>query len=129
MACDFFTMPTVTFRVLFVFIMLVHERRRIVHFNATEHPTAQWTAQQIVEAFPWETVPRSLWQNPYGERVSSDYRDSPSRCSVRGAGPGRRGIVPASTVHTELPLGSRPLRLLAHGSGWFRKCACDGQSQ
>jgi putative transposase len=51
-ACDFFTVPTVTFKVLFVFIMLAHERRRIIHFNITEHPTAQWTAQQIVEAFP-----------------------------------------------------------------------------
>jgi hypothetical protein len=59
-ACDFFTVPTATFRVLFVFIMLAHERRRIVHFNITEHPTAQWTAQQIVEAFPWESAPRSL---------------------------------------------------------------------
>jgi hypothetical protein len=51
-ACDFFTVPTARCRVLFVFIMLAHERRRIVHFNITEHPTAQWTAQQIVEAFP-----------------------------------------------------------------------------
>jgi hypothetical protein len=59
-ACDFFTVPTVNFRVLFVFIMLAHERRRIVHFNITEHPTAQWTSQQIVEAFPWETAPRYL---------------------------------------------------------------------
>jgi putative transposase len=59
-ACDFFTVPTVTFRVLFVFVVLAHERRRIVHFNVTEHPTAQWTAQQIVEAFPWDTAPRYL---------------------------------------------------------------------
>ena len=56
----FFIVPTATFRVLFVFIMLAHERRRIVHFNITEHPTAQWTAQQIVEAFPWDTAPRYL---------------------------------------------------------------------
>ncbi len=57
-ACDFFTVPTASCKVLFVFIMLAHDRRRIVHFNSTEHPTAQWTAQQIVEAFPWETAPR-----------------------------------------------------------------------
>ena len=55
--CDFFTVPTATFRVLFVFLVLAHERRRILHFNITEHPTAQWTAQQIVEAFPWDTAP------------------------------------------------------------------------
>ena len=49
-----------TFRVLFVFIVLRHERRRIVHFNVTEHPSAEWTAQQMVDAFPWDTAPRYL---------------------------------------------------------------------
>jgi len=58
-ACDCFTVPTASFKVLLVFIMLAHERRRIIHFNLTEHPTAPWTAQHIVEAFPWETAPRS----------------------------------------------------------------------
>jgi putative transposase len=57
-ACDFFTVPTATCQVLFVCILLAHARRRIVHCDITEHPTAQWTAQQIVEAFPWETAPR-----------------------------------------------------------------------
>jgi transposase InsO family protein len=59
-ACDFFTVPTVTFRVLFVLVILAHDRRRIVHFNVTAHPTAQWTAQQVVEAFPWKEAPRYL---------------------------------------------------------------------
>jgi putative transposase len=59
-SCDFFTVPTATFKVLFVFIILAHERRRIVHCNITEHPTAQWTAQQIVDAFPWDTAPHYL---------------------------------------------------------------------
>jgi len=59
-ACDFFTVPTASCKVLFVFILLAHERRRIVRFNITEHPTAQWTSQQIVEAFPWESAPRYL---------------------------------------------------------------------
>ena len=59
-ACDFFTVPTASFKVLFGFIMLAHERRRIVHFHITAHPTAPWTAQQIVDAFPWDTAPRSL---------------------------------------------------------------------
>jgi putative transposase len=71
-ACDFFTVPTATFRVLFVFIMLAHERRRIVHVNITEHPTAQWTAQQIIEAFPWATAPRYLLRDRdtiYGEHL------------------------------------------------------------
>jgi transposase InsO family protein len=59
-ALDFFVVPTVTFRVLFVLVILAHERRRIVHFNITEHPTAAWTAQQVVEAFPWDEAPRYL---------------------------------------------------------------------
>ena len=57
---DFFVVPTVTFKVLFVFVVLAHARRRIVHFNVTEHSTAEWTARQISEAFPWETAPRYL---------------------------------------------------------------------
>ena len=57
---DFFTVPTLGFQVLFVFVVLVHDHRRIVHFNVTEHPSAVWTAQQLVEAFPWDPPPRFL---------------------------------------------------------------------
>ena len=57
---DFFVVPTATFQLLFVFIVLHHDRRRIVHFAITGHPTSAWTAQQIREAFPWETAPRYL---------------------------------------------------------------------
>jgi hypothetical protein len=56
----FFTVPTASFRVLFVMVALAHHRRRIVHFNATANPTAVWTAQQVVEAFPEESAPRFL---------------------------------------------------------------------
>jgi hypothetical protein len=59
-ACDFFTVPTASCKVLFVFILLAHERRRIIHFKITEHPTAPGTSRQIVEAFPWESAPRYL---------------------------------------------------------------------
>jgi transposase InsO family protein len=59
-AIDFFTVPTATFRVLFVFVVLAHDRRRVIHFNITEHPTACWTAQQIREAFPEDSAPRYL---------------------------------------------------------------------
>ena len=65
-AVDFFVVPTMTFRVLFVFVVLAHDRRRIVHFNVTAHPTAEWTAQQIREAFPWETAPRFLLRDRDG---------------------------------------------------------------
>src|SRR5438132_9132600 len=53
-ALDFFTVPTATFRVLFVLVVLTHSRRRLVHFNVTAHPTAEWTARQILEAFPFD---------------------------------------------------------------------------
>jgi hypothetical protein len=53
---DFFTVPTVRFQVLFVFLVLAHHRRRVVHFNVTANPCSQWTAQQIVEAFPIDTA-------------------------------------------------------------------------
>jgi putative transposase len=57
---DFFTVPTVRFQILSVFLVLAHDRRRIVHFGVTAHPTAEWTAQQLREAFPWGTAPRYL---------------------------------------------------------------------
>jgi len=59
-AVDFFVVPTLTFRILFVLVVLAHDRRRILHFNIAAHPTAEWTAQQIREAFPWGKVPRFL---------------------------------------------------------------------
>ena len=103
-AMDFFTVQTVTGRVLFVLVLLAHQRRRIVHFAITDHPTADWTAQQIIEAFPEDTAPRWLvrdrdtiyrdafrrrvtamahrnrlcaiqsWQNPYAERLIGSLR-------------------------------------------------------
>jgi putative transposase len=65
-AVDFFVVPTVRFRVLFVMVVLAHHRRRVLRFNVTENPTAQWTAQQIVEAFPWEEAPRYLLRDRDG---------------------------------------------------------------
>jgi putative transposase len=67
---DFFTVPTRTGRVLFVLVLLAHHRRRIVHLAITEHPTAAWTAQQVIEAFPNDTAPRWLLRDRdaiYGE--------------------------------------------------------------
>lgn len=53
-------MPTATFRVLFVLIVVSHDRRRIAHFNVTAHPTAAWTARQLVEAYVFVDAPRFL---------------------------------------------------------------------
>lgn len=70
MSIDFLTVPTAAFRVLYVLVVLAHDRRRVLHFNVTENPTAVWTAQQIIEAFPDETAPRFLLRDRdqiYGE--------------------------------------------------------------
>ena len=57
---DFLTVPTLNLKVLFVFVVLAHNRRRVVHFNVTDSPTAHWTSLQILQAFPWDTAPRYL---------------------------------------------------------------------
>jgi len=77
-AVDFFTVPTATFRVLFVLVMLTHSRRRLVHFNVTEHPTAEWTARQLLEACALEEAPRYLIRDRdqvYGERFFASGHD------------------------------------------------------
>jgi transposase InsO family protein len=103
-ACDFFVVPTATFKVLYVFVMMSHARRQILHVNVTEHPSAAWSARQLLEAFPfdvpklllrdrdsiygWEfqrmlktlgirelkSAPRSPWQNAFVERVIATLR-------------------------------------------------------
>jgi len=67
---DFFVVPTATFRLLFVFLVLSHDRRRLIHFGVTSHPTAEWTARQLVQVFPWDSAPRYLLRDrdvSYGE--------------------------------------------------------------
>src|ERR1700682_990302 len=63
---DFFTVPTIRFQVLYVFLVLVHDRRRIVHSNVTAHPTAEWTGQQLREAFPFDEAPQYLLRDRDG---------------------------------------------------------------
>ena len=59
-AMDFFVVPMVTFRVLYVWFMLEHGRRRLLRFAVTDHPAASWVIQQLREAFPFESAPRHL---------------------------------------------------------------------
>lgn len=66
---DFFTVSTLTGRVVFVFVVLSHHRRRILHFNVTAHPTAEWSAQQVVEAFSEDAAPR--WIHRDRDRIYS----------------------------------------------------------
>ena len=77
-AIDFFTVPSATFRVLYCFLVLRHDRRCVIHFNVTQHPTAIWTAQQLIEAFPWDEAPKylirdrdSIYGNDVRQRVKN----------------------------------------------------------
>jgi transposase InsO family protein len=68
---DFFVVPTVTFKLLYGFVVLCHDRRRVAHFNVTAHPTADWVARQVREAFPFDEAPRYLIRDrdaAYGDR-------------------------------------------------------------
>jgi transposase InsO family protein len=59
-AMDFFTVPTMTFGVLYCFFVIAHDRRRILHYNVTRHPTSAWVSQQLREAFPFDSAPKYL---------------------------------------------------------------------
>ena len=78
MSIDFFVVPTIQFKLLFVLVVLAHARRKVIHCNVTENPTAQWTAQQIIEAFPWDSAPKyllrdrdAIYGNAFQQRVQS----------------------------------------------------------
>jgi len=77
-SADFFVVLTATFRLLFVFLMLSHDRRRVLHFGVTAHPRSEWTAQQLRHAFPWDTAPRfllrdrdSCYGSEFGETIKA----------------------------------------------------------
>jgi len=74
----FFVVPPINFKLLFVFVVLSHERRKIVHFNVTSSPSAAWTGHQIIEAYPWDDVPKyrirdndSIYGDEFIRRVNS----------------------------------------------------------
>jgi putative transposase len=76
-AMDFFTVPTITFGVLYCFFVISHDRRRILHFNLTKHPTSAWIIQQLREAFPFGAAPRFLIHDrdaKYGTEVPAAIR-------------------------------------------------------
>jgi len=75
---DFFTVPTIRFQILYVFLVLAHDRCRILHFGVTAHPTAEWTAQQLREAFPWDAAPRYLLRDRdriFGDEFKKQVKD------------------------------------------------------
>jgi hypothetical protein len=78
---DSLTVPTIRFQIMYVFPVLAHDRRRILHCGVTAHPTAEWTARQLRDAFPWDTAPRYLLCDP--DRIFGD--DFVEQVKARGA--------------------------------------------
>ena len=95
-AMDFFTVPTISFGVLYCFFLIGHDRRRILHFNVTHHPTSTWIVQQLREAFPFESASRFLifdHDGKYGLEIPMAVRSmkmSPIRTSFRS--PWQNGV-------------------------------------
>ena len=109
---DFFVVPTVTCRLLYVLVVITHERRKIIHFNITAAPTAEWTAQQVVNAFPYDTLPKYLLRD----------RGFDLRIRVREAG--QRHGHPAEVDLPEISL-AEPLR---GAPGGFNSARMPGSS-
>jgi transposase InsO family protein len=108
---DFFVVPTAELKVLFVLVILRHDRRRLLHCNVTAHPTAEWTAQQLVEAFPFQSAPGYLLRDGdaiYGQKV---------RRKLRALGIKEVVTAPASpwqNAHAERLIGTIRRELLDH---------------
>jgi putative transposase len=108
---DFFVVPTAGLKVLFVLVILGHGRRRVLHANVTDHPTAEWTAQQLLEAFPFDTAPRYLVRDRdavYGEKVRRQLRVLHLKDIVTAPGS------PWQNAYVERLIGSIRRELLDH---------------
>jgi len=98
-AADLFVVPTITFRLLFVLVLLGHDRRRIVHVAVTEHPTAAWTAQQLRNAFPEKAAPRYLLHD--GDAVFTDVSNTITGMNIQPIRTAPRS--PWQNAHVERP--------------------------
>ena len=145
-AMDFLVVPTINFRLLFVLVILRHERRRLISLSVTDHPTAEWIARQITEAFPWDSVPTHLIRDrdaAYGLAVTRRLaairiRDHPiaPRSPWQNGHAERLMARSAENVWITSSSLARPCpcrKVYPHGSGqadrvvsvgWFRSSAC-----
>jgi transposase InsO family protein len=110
-AVDFFIVPTIGFRLLYCLVLLSHGRRHLTYYAVTAHPTAEWVAQQMVEAFPWDETPRYLVRDRdpvYGEVVKR---------RLRGLGIRDRPVAPRSpwqNAYVERLIGSTRRECIDH---------------
>jgi putative transposase len=108
---DFLTVPTIRFQILYVFLVLAHDRRRILHFAVTAHPTAEWNVQQLREAFPWDTAPRYLLRDR--DRIfEQDFSDQLKAMGIKQLLSAPRS--PWQRAYVERVIGSIRLECLDH---------------
>ncbi len=108
---DLFVVPTITFKLLFAFVVLRHRRRELVSFGVTAHPTAEWLARQVTEAFPWETTPEYVIRDRDGSY------GAPFKRRLRSMGIRDRPVAPQSpwqNGHVERVIGSIRRECLDH---------------
>jgi putative transposase len=109
-AADCFVVPTATGRLLFVLVMLAHERRRIVHLGVTDHPTAAWTRQQLREAVPWDRAPRDVMRDR--DHAFAGWADSARAIGMEEILTAPRS--PWQNAYVERFIGSVPRECLDH---------------
>src|SRR3982751_6159823 len=108
---DFFTVPTLRFQILYVFLVLAHHRRRIVPLAVTAHPTAEWTAHPLREAFPWDTTPRYLLRDR--DRIfGQDFVDQVKAMGIKPVLPAPRS--PWQRAYIERVIGTIRRECLDH---------------
>ena len=117
-SADFFVVPTITFRLLFVFVILSHDRRRPVHFALTTNPTSEWAAHQLVEAFPWDSAPRYLLRDRDGI-YGTVFGDAARSLDIREIRTAAQSVPTNNSSHAKEDVGGQPVQvfssLLAEG--------------
>src|SRR5215472_8587826 len=121
-SADFFVVPTATFRLLFVFVILSHDRRRPVHFAVTSHPPAVWTARQLVQAFPWDSAPRFLLRDRDGN-YGNVFRETAAALGIQELLCAPRS--PWQNEYAERLIGSKRRECLDHVSSCTNR-VCGG---
>ena len=117
-SADFFVVPTITFRLLFVFVIHSHDRRRPVHFAVTINPTAEWAAHQLVEAFPWDGAPQYLLRDR-DDIYGTVFGDAARSLDIREIRTAAQSVPTNNSSHAKEDVGGQPVQvfssLLAEG--------------
>jgi hypothetical protein len=127
---DFFTVPTLRFQVLYVFLVLAHDRRRILQFGVTANPTAEWTVQQVRNAFPWDSAPRYLLRDRdriFGKEFVEQVKAMDSPPFVNRNRKVRQRLAEGLAPGVECPSltsQSTPLAMLVPARGSAPLCGC-----